>query len=65
MESITLKPCPFCGGPAEFAYGGYWGQETFKVKCGNEGKCVILPETGAFFIKQAAAVVWNRRSDNA
>ncbi len=65
MESITLKPCPFCGGPAEFAYDGYWGQEMFKVKCGNEDKCVILPETGAFFIKQAAAVVWNRRSDNA
>lgn len=64
METIELKPCPFCGGPAEFAYGGYggyWKCELFKVKCSNKDKCVILPETGAYFIKQQAAAAWNRR----
>ena len=45
MSEIKLKPCPFCGGPAEFAHGGYWGSELFKVMCGNKDKCVILPET--------------------
>lgn len=56
---IDLKPCPFCGGKAEFANGGYWGRELFKVKC------VMVPETGAYFIKQQAAAAWNTRSDNA
>lgn len=39
--------------------------ELFKVKCSNKDKCVMLPETGAYFIKQQAAAVWNSRSDNA
>lgn len=42
-----------------------WGRELFKVKCSNKDKCVMLPETGAYFIKQQAAAVWNSRSDNA
>lgn len=62
---IELKPRPFCGGKAEFANGGYWGRELFKVKCSNKDKCVMLPETGVYFIKQQAAEVWNTRSDNA
>lgn len=61
MEPITLKPCPFCGGDAEFTSGGYWGRELFKVRCGNKDKCVMLPETGAYFIKLQAAAAWNRR----
>lgn len=36
-----------------------------KVKCSNKDKCVMLPETGAYFIKQQAAAAWNTRSDNA
>lgn len=56
-----LKPCPFCGGDAEFTNGGYWGRELFKVRCNHKDKCVILPETGAYFIKQQAAEAWNRR----
>ena len=61
-DKIKLKPCPFCGGNAEFAYGGYWGSGLFKVVCGNKDKCVILPETGAYFIKEQAAAAWNRRA---
>lgn len=61
-DKIKLKPCPFCGGDAEFAYGGYCGSEFFKVVCGNKDKCVILPETGAYFIKEQAAAAWNRRA---
>lgn len=62
-DKIKLKPCPFCGGNAEFAHGGYWGSELFKVVCGNKDKCVILPETGAYFIiKEQAAAAWNRRA---
>ena len=62
MDEIKLKPCPFCGGHAEFAHGGYYGGGLFKVTCGNKDKCVILPETGAYFIKQQAAEAWNRRA---
>lgn len=51
-DEIKLKPCPFCGGDAEFAHGGYWGSGLFKVVCGNKDRCVILPETGAYFIKE-------------
>nr|WP_156064207.1 Lar family restriction alleviation protein [Collinsella aerofaciens] len=61
IDSVPISFCPFCGGPAEFAYGGYWEGELFKVKCSNKDKCVILPETGAYFIKQQAAAAWNRR----
>lgn len=61
-DKIKLKPCPFCGGDAEFAHGGYWGSELFKVVCGNKDKSVILPETGAYFIKEQAAAAWNRRA---
>lgn len=60
-DEIKLKPCPFCGGDAEFTNGGYWGRELFKVRCGHKDKCVILPETGAYFIKRQAAEAWNRR----
>lgn len=62
MDEIKLKPYPFCGGDTEFAHGGYWGSELFKVACGNKDRCVILPETGAYFIKEQAAAVWNRRA---
>lgn len=61
-DKIKLKPCPFCGGDAEFAHGRYWGSELFKVVCGNKDKCAILPETGAYFIKEQAAAAWNRRA---
>lgn len=62
MDEIKLKPYPFCGGDAELTNGGYWGRELFKVRCGQKDKCVILPETGAYFIKQQAAEAWNRRA---
>lgn len=39
-----------------------WGRELFKVRCNHKDKCVILPETGAYFIKQQAAEAWNRRA---
>lgn len=61
-DEIKLKPCPFCGGDAGFAHGGYWGSGLFKVVCGNKDRCVILPETGTYFIKEQAAAAWNRRA---
>lgn len=64
MSEIKLKPCPFCGGDAEFANGGYWGQELFNVRCSNRNRCAMLPETGRYFIKEQAAAVWNTRSED-
>lgn len=52
-----LKPCPFCGGDAEFANGVFWGCELFKVRCGNKDKCLILPETGVYYLLHLADLI--------
>lgn len=43
---MELKPCPFCGGPAEFAHGGYWGGD-----CSRSGAAI---KTSAWFYPRPA-----------
>ena len=50
-----LKPCPFCGGKAEFFEGnGFW--------VGCENSCV---ETAAYKFKDDAIEAWNMRTKDS
>lgn len=53
--SDELKPCPFCGGEAEFEY--YWWQETVVIKC---PKCGASSEPQ--FYENEAIEAWNKRA---
>lgn len=72
-DSTPLKPCPFCGGPAEHDSGHYIGQvsKTGLLLCGHaiycaDTGCIGCPvhsvvwteEDGGF---EAAAEAWNTR----
>ena len=63
MSKIKLKPCPFCGGEAEFALGEEYRQEHEQsndwVKCRSCGV-----ETSYFDSRKESAEAWNRRADN-
>jgi hypothetical protein len=50
---MELKPCPFCGGIADWSAGMGW----FSVECTG---CRV--ETDAYTKAEHAASVWNRRS---
>lgn len=51
MEEIKLKPCPFCGGEAEFVgYKSYW---IICVDC--------TAESAVYDSKAEAVEAWNRR----
>ena len=52
-----LKPCPFCGGEADF----HCWKSGWTVEC-NNNYCEILPETGVYRSKEEAAEAWNRRA---
>lgn len=53
-----LKPCPFCGGEAEF----YEDKGGFSVYCDFCGVGVDYYSKGLDDAKQQAADAWNRRS---
>lgn len=55
-----LKPCPRCGGKAEYKGGHVWGNDVWYVKCSSED-CGI-ESTRVFSTKPAAAQWWNKRS---
>lgn len=55
-----LKPCPFCGGPAEL-----WRAHADRpawIACG--GECVVLV-TRECKTDDEAAAIWNRRTETA
>lgn len=55
MSEIKLKPCPFCGGKAEYMRG-----DRYKwVHCTS-----CLATTGNYYTVKDAAQAWNRRADN-
>lgn len=50
-----LKPCPFCGGKAEFEY--YWWGESLTIKCTNCGA-----STDTYCYDNEAMDAWNKRA---
>ena len=60
MSEIKLKPCPFCGGEAEFVLGEEYREEHKQskdwIQCSS---CGI--ETPYFDTPEKAAEAWNRR----
>ena len=57
-----LKPCPFCGAPAEFCENphGYHGTGSWAVYC-SKGPANVC---GDRWTKAEAAEAWNRRADS-
>jgi tRNA(Ile2) C34 agmatinyltransferase TiaS len=56
MKETELKPCPFCGGEANFI------GETATIKCKQCGGAFIV--TNPLINSLEAAQAWNRRSSN-
>lgn len=56
-----LKPCPFCGAPAELEGVYMFGSTVWFVNCLNP-ECEIRPGTGHYDTKDEAVKVWNRRA---
>jgi tRNA(Ile2) C34 agmatinyltransferase TiaS len=56
MERNELKPCPFCGGEANFI------GETATIKCKKCGGAFIV--TNPLISRLEASEAWNRRADN-
>lgn len=63
--SMTLKPCPFCGGEASVEYDASAGTAArgYRVRCGS-GSCNGEVECGthAFGTEAEAMAAWNRRA---
>ena len=62
MPNEELKPCPFCGGEADFAKVGYQDRDDIiepYVFCKN---CHTL--SGWYKTKEEAKTAWNRRADD-
>ena len=61
LELPVIKPCPFCGGPAELNLGG-WGERY--VTCADDN-CGGRLGAGIWFATDIDAVrVWNCRDIN-
>lgn len=64
METIELKPCPFCGGKAEIVSSSPGGFGPFSVCCVHDNPCWIRPSTDYYEMEIVAAAIWNRRQLN-
>jgi hypothetical protein len=73
-DEIELKPCPFCGGPAEIRksrqcvdYEGESMVYEVSICCSEENRCFCHPSTDGFQGEtygralEGAAKEWNRR----
>lgn len=65
-----LKPCPFCGGPADLrSYTDAGGRKSWTVRCRN--LCVVTcghrDERGRWrpTLRKEVIETWNRRIDDA
>lgn len=58
-----LKPCPFCGRRAFIKSKASPVGFSFRAYCGNED-CKVEPKTRAYFDKEQAIEVWNRRAND-
>lgn len=59
MNAETLKPCPFCGGEADFQYhNGGWPDACYSVRC-KDWKCPGKTSSG---YQAVAADAWNTRA---
>ena len=65
MNEKELKPCPFCGGEAEYVCinGTAYVRCKRFIKCGATGP--TQPIGDDFIAKEIAINAWNRRADNA
>ena len=60
-SQTTLKPCPFCGSPAQFATVDFGKPNQHEeVACSNN-KCWVVPITWGSMSKEKAAENWNDR----
>lgn len=72
MDKIELKPCPFCGGKAEYIINSNYERCTthgwkFGIKCTSCMTVDLKPNGEIVFAKddrKKAADMWNRRADN-
>lgn len=64
-NSEQLKPCPFCGGEAEFYMGSYSACTNYVVvKCRKcNAKTEEITGSVAYCAKDVARDLWNRRVD--
>ena len=61
--ATELKPCPFCGGEAEYITGKTHGFVMCKeFMCGCKGPAVIISDLYA--AKPLAIEAWNRRAED-
>jgi hypothetical protein len=65
-ENIELKPCPFCGQPAEMVRVGKNHQYFPRCTGGSGAMCPVNryphSETDGFLFEKDAIRVWNRRA---
>lgn len=59
MDEIKLKPCPFCGGPAEIVDNSRYDPGTYFVSCWDCGA-----QTDYEHGKELAAERWNGRVES-
>lgn len=63
MKELKLKPCPFCGGKAEFRLFSIRSKNSITVRCKScNAVCEHVEESLNYCAKQVAADKWNSRS---
>lgn len=61
--SNELKPCPFCGGPAEMQITKHIpGRFGYTPRCKNQSCCGR--STKQYTVREAAEYMWNRRAND-
>ena len=57
MKDERVKPCPFCGGEAEFIKAHFFGGDQYACRCVD---CVA--QSAFCWTKKEAVAEWNRRA---